>query len=295
MPSVYRSTAARDQVRNWCTEQIDAWQVPHIRSELMTSAGVTGVVAAGPAPQPEQPSIVLVPGTNMSAAVSLEAARALSERRHTVVLDVPGQPGLSAGLRPRRGRMAWYGRWLAETLEQAVPGPAVVIGHSLGGAIALAASSPRIVGRVLVSPAGLARLKVPPPVLADTLPWLVRPSVPRAAQLLRRMLAPGRRVPADLCAWMALVGRCCRSSLAPPPLPSELLVRQNSAPRLVMAGRHDIFLPPGSLGPAARRRLGVGLHVVDGAGHLLLDEQPDRVADLVEEFCDNSLVDHRPG
>ncbi|MGA4799940.1 alpha/beta fold hydrolase [Streptomyces lavendulocolor] len=39
-------------------------------------------------------------------------------------------------------------------MESAVPGPAVVVGHSLGGAIALACSSSRITGRILVSPAG---------------------------------------------------------------------------------------------------------------------------------------------
>lgn len=36
------------------------------------------------------------------------------------MLDVPGQPGLSADVRPRRGRAAWYGQWLTEALLIAI-------------------------------------------------------------------------------------------------------------------------------------------------------------------------------
>jgi pimeloyl-ACP methyl ester carboxylesterase len=151
--SIYKSSRDRARVRLWCGERLDAWGVDRDRRELTTSAGITSVVTVGSAPTGGAPSIVLLPGTNMNAAVSLAAATALSADWHTVVLDVPGQPGLSGDWRPRRGRMTWYGNRLGEALERAVPGPALVVGHSLGGAIALACSSSRITGRVLVSPA----------------------------------------------------------------------------------------------------------------------------------------------
>ncbi|ONI51795.1 MULTISPECIES: alpha/beta fold hydrolase [unclassified Streptomyces] len=170
-------------------------------------------------------------------------------------------------------------------LESAAPGPAVVVGHSLGGAVALACGSPRIVGRVLLSSAGLTRLRVPAPLLTATVPWLLRPSVPRSTALLRRMAAPGGEVPDHLSTWMDLVARCCRTSLAPTPLPSGLLGLRRPVPALVVAGRFDPFLPPRVLGPSARRRLGAEFGVVEGAGHLLLDEAPDAVLALVEEFC----------
>lgn len=76
-----------------------------------------------------------------------------------------GAPGLSVDVRPRRGRSAWYGQWLSEALEQSVPCEILAMGHSLGEAIVLASASARIVGRVLLSNAGLSACriaKVPP-------------------------------------------------------------------------------------------------------------------------------------
>ncbi|MDJ0466646.1 alpha/beta fold hydrolase [Streptomyces sp. H27-C3] len=282
MASVYRSDNARLRVRAWCIQQLEAGGIGHVRHEMMTSAGRTSVVVAGPSPATGAPSVVLLPGTNMNAAMSLAVISALSADWHTVVLDVPGQPGLSSGDRPCRARMAWYGNWLNQALEQAVPGAAVVVGHSLGGAIALAGSTPRITGRVLVSSAGLARLRVSPSLVAASVPWLMRPSRPRAERLLQHMVAPGRPVPGGMVTWMDLVATCCRSSLAPGPLPAAILKERRSIPSVVATGRHDTFLPPHVLGPAARRALGAEVKVVDGAGHLLLEERPDAVAALVQ-------------
>ncbi|MFI6106305.1 alpha/beta fold hydrolase [Streptomyces sp. NPDC051310] len=180
--------------------------------------------------------------------------------------------------------MTWYRNWLSEALESAVPGPAVVVGHSLGGAIALACSSSRITGRILVSPAGLTRLRVSPSVMRATVPWLVRPSVRSARRLLAHMVAPSSPVPENLATWMSMVAASCRSSLVPAPLPATLLSDRRSAPCMVKTGRHDVFLPPEALGPATRHGLGVDVQVVESAGHLLMDERPDAVAAAVRAF-----------
>ncbi|MFJ9887301.1 alpha/beta fold hydrolase [Streptomyces sp. NPDC091287] len=286
MTSVYRSEQARAEVRRWCVHRIDGSDLARACSDVVTSAGVTGVVTAGPEPRDGEPSVVLLPGTNMNAALCLPVAEAIARERHVVLLDLPGQPGLSADGRPRTKRSSWYGKWLTEALESAVPGPVVVVGHSLGGAVALACDAPQIVGRVLLSSAGITRLRVPVPLLAATVPWLLRPTVARSTALVRRMAAPGQGHVADgLGEWMDLVGRCCRTSLAPPPLPSGLLELRRSVPALVVAGRFDPFLPPRHLGPAARRRLGAEFRVIEGAGHLLLEESPEAVLVAVREFC----------
>ncbi|MER7098671.1 alpha/beta fold hydrolase [Streptomyces humidus] len=185
-----------------------------------------------------------MPGTITNGAVYRHIAEALAARWPTVVLDVPGQPGLSADIRPCRGRSAWYGQWLTEALDQTVPGEALVVGHSLGGAIVLASASLRIAWRVVLSSAGLVRLLVPPAVLVRAVPWLTRPTVPRAARMLRPMVAPGGRVPDELAEWMALVARCCRSSLAPPPLPPA---------RWPSAGRCPVWWPPAATTSSCRR------------------------------------------
>lgn len=196
MPSsIYRSPAARERVHSWCEERLAAWPVPHSRTLIETSAGPTIVVRTDPGPGAGRAAIVLIPGTNMNAAVSLGFAEALSPLAPLIVLDVPGQPGLSTGERPRRHRMDRYGRWLTEILARVTSEPVVVVGHSLGGAIALASASDLISGRALVSTAGLVRLQVGASVLGATVPWLLRPSVPRAERLVRHMSSPGAPVP----------------------------------------------------------------------------------------------------
>ncbi|WP_280220103.1 alpha/beta fold hydrolase [Nocardia neocaledoniensis] len=288
MASVYKSAKAQRLIQDWCRNRVDDWDVEHRRWDAMTAAGVTSVVAAG-LDQAMAPTVVLVPGTNMNAAVSLSFAEKLARRWPTLILDVPGQPGLSAARRPRRNRMAWYGQWLTEALENTTTGPAVVVGHSLGGAIALACPSPRIAGRVLISPAGLVRLAVGPSILAATIPWLARPTTTRTNRLLRHMLAPEHGVNAELSDWMTLVARHCHSSLAPMPLSAAALnAAREGAPCLVAAGRDDTFLPPGRIGPGVRRRLDTELRSVAHCGHLGLDEQPDEIVALVAEVVTRS-------
>src|SRR6185437_3752550 len=64
--------------------------------------------------------------------------------------------------RPWRGRLAWYGRVLDEVLAAAGLDEVVLAGNSLGAAVALAAGSPRVAARALISPAGIVRLSVDP-------------------------------------------------------------------------------------------------------------------------------------
>ncbi|WP_338894314.1 hypothetical protein WBG99_00150 [Streptomyces sp. TG1A-60] len=49
MASVYRDAAHQQRVRNWCLERLGEWDVPHLRHEVPTTAGVArrpgGIVA----------------------------------------------------------------------------------------------------------------------------------------------------------------------------------------------------------------------------------------------------------
>jgi pimeloyl-ACP methyl ester carboxylesterase len=278
--SVYRSAEGQHAVQDWCSRRLDRWTVPHIRGHVCTGAGITHVVNTGSGP----PTVVVVPGTNANAALYELLAAVLAPRWPTMLLDLPGQPGLSAGDRPSRDRCAWYGRWLADVLAQMVTQPVIVIGHSLGGAIVLACDSPYIGGRLLVSTAGLARTKITPAVLGATLPWMLRPTPTRSSALVSQFLAPGHRPPPSLVDWYTLIARHTRSSLAPPVLPTRLLTRRTSVACIVATGRHDVFLPPERLQRPAVQQLNTRLRVIPGAGHLVTDEQPECLVPLLEEI-----------
>ncbi|WP_371637666.1 alpha/beta hydrolase [Streptomyces zaomyceticus] len=212
--SIYRSAEGREAVRRWCVEELAAWQVPHECRVFQAGGAETHAVVAGSG----GPTVVVVPGTNFNAAACLPLATALATRYRTVLVDVPGQPGLSSGERGlAEGRLDWYGAWLSDAIEACASGPVIVLGHSFGAAIALSSASPR-------------------PALVD---------------------------------WMTFVARHARSSGAP----ALARVPSRSVPRRVVTGEHDVFLPPRRLRAAVHRTLGVELGVVEGAGHLVIEEQ----------------------
>ena len=283
MKSAYINTPSGEVIGRWCTEQLREWDTAHQRRTITTSAGPTHIVTLGPTHE-SAPTVVVIPGTNMNTAASLPFLAELATRHRVIALETPGQPGLSAPQRPSKDRLTWYGRWLDETLEQTVPDTAVLLGHSLGAAIALACPSERIAGRVLVAPAGLVRLKVTPRLLTATMAWLAAPSPDHTHRLLHLMTGPEQSVTPHLVEWMTLVARYCRTTLAPTPLPPGLLGSCRSVPCVVATGSHDIFLPPARLEPAVRDLLGTELRVLPNCGHLALDDAPAGVVELVDHL-----------
>ncbi|QLH25323.1 hypothetical protein [Streptomyces sp. Rer75] len=125
MTAIYKSAAAHRDVERWCTNRLARWPVAHRTMALATCIGRTHIVAAGEGDGPQQatPCVVVVPGTNFNAATSIPLATALAAHWPTYVVDVPGQPGLSAGDRPGQHRLTQYGRWLQEVLDEVSPGP----------------------------------------------------------------------------------------------------------------------------------------------------------------------------
>lgn len=278
--SIYRSERGREAVRDWCTGQLAAWDLPHATREVDVRGAATHVTVAGAGAA----TVVFVPGTNFNTATSLPLLDELARDFAVVALDVPGQPGLSSGTRDPAGGIRWYGEWLDAAVEQVVPTlpgpsgrPVVLLGHSFGGAVVLA-SRRQGVFRLVASTGGLCRLRLTPAVLLAFVRWTVRPSRASSRGILTPMLAKGGVPRPELVEWMTLVGRHTRTSTSPDH------VEQPSWRGAVLAvsGAQDVFLPPARLGPAVRRALGVELSIVDQAGHLIVEEAAGRLRELVQ-------------
>ena len=282
MATVYKNPRGQRAVRQWCSDALSRAGFPLTTTTLNTSAGRVALTTAGSG----EPRVVLVPGTGFNAAVALPWLRALSGRWTTTVVDLPGQPGLSDPRRPRRARLSWYGRLLDEILTAMDVDGAVLVGNSLGAAVVLAAGSPRIAARALVSPAGIIRLGVDPELALVSAGWLLRPTAGRTRRMLRLFVGPGEEPPRTEVEWMALMAACCRTTLSPPPLPAELLARRAELPCAVGVGEHDRFLPPRRLAPAVRRTMALDLRVFPGAGHLTTPAHLDEVVTLIAEVAD---------
>ncbi|MFE1166399.1 alpha/beta fold hydrolase [Nocardiopsis sp. NPDC058789] len=277
---VYRSELAERTIRGWCGERLDEYPDLVFLPEITTSIGPTRAfrMPGGPGTP-----VVVLSGTNFNSALSASPASDMTEERDVYLVDLPGQPGLSCGVRPRGHRAEAYGGWFDEVLPELVDRPAVVLGHSLGAAVALA-SKPRdlVRGMVLVNPAGLTGAATPPELMRVTLPWMIGPRDDKSTRLLNFMSGPDFRHPVHpFAAWMTMVGRCCRTSLAPGPLPTESLLAWQKRNVIVATGSDDAFFSPARLHGPARRFLDTDLHVLEGAGHLAPYEFPEQVRALV--------------
>jgi pimeloyl-ACP methyl ester carboxylesterase len=116
--------------------------------------------------------------------------------------------------------------------------------------------------------------------LASTV-WLLSPTPEHTRGMLRLFVAPGAEPPATEVEWMALMASSCRTTLAPAPLPAELLARRAGQPCVVAVGAHDRFLPPRRLVPAVRRTMGLDVRVFAGAGHLTTTDHLDEMVSVV--------------
>lgn len=270
--SVYRSETGRRAVEAWCEAALDGWDHTHQR----TIVGRTHITSAG-----DGPPVVVLPGTNFCAAAMLPFLDYLATRCRCHAVDLPGQPGLSDATRIRP--LAAHRRWLDDVLGWLDARP-IVVGHSLGAAIAMQIDPSRVAGLVLVNPAGFIPARMTPRLLGATLPWLVHPTEATATGLVRFMTAGGTP-PTAVPTWLAIVGRACHPSTAPAPLPADTLTSLQAVPVRVVAGAADPFFPVARLLAAvARSGIGGGAApvVVAGGGHLLLDQNPAEVTALIE-------------
>ena len=272
--SIYRSDDARAAIRRWCEERLTDGALETRQVETSLGSTFTATTGAGH-------DVVLLPGTNFATATWTPLIETLRSAGRVTAVDLPGQPGMSAGERPARDA---YGPWLREVIAARELVRPVVVGHSLGGLVALlgASGSDAVGGLVLVDTAGLTRLRLVPG-LVDGMRWLLRKDAPSSRALLAGMSGPGVAPPEHLVAWMTLVARHVRSSLAPRPLPAATLAEVR-CPARVVTGQDDLFLSPRKVGLAAGAITGpTAATEVPRAGHLLPFERPDVVLTAVRD------------
>ncbi len=229
------------------------------------------------------PPLVLVHGAGGTHRHWPEELRALPGRR-VIALDLPGHGG-SPG--PAPGDVAGFARNALGLLDALGVARAVVAGHSMGGAVALAAAlaaPERMAGLVLVGTG--ARLRVSPAVMqatadpaalaaaADSMAGWSFGSL--AGLEMRREFAAGLLAGApgvvhgDFAACDAF----------------DVMARLGEirAPALVVCGSEDRLTPLKYSEYLRDHLAGARLEVVPGAGHMVMLEAPAAVALAVEAF-----------
>jgi pimeloyl-ACP methyl ester carboxylesterase len=254
--------------------------------------------------QGQGPALLLVHGLGGHMAhFTYEVARQLAHHHRVVTVDRPGsgystrRPGTSAGLREQAAALAG----LIDRLELEQP---LVVGHSLGGAVALALAldyPDRVAGLSLLAPLTHLPDEVPPafgalathsPRLRRLIAWTVATpgAIARGNAMLAEVFAPDA-VPADfatrggglLSLWP---GQFLATADDLGALPDELpgyssRYAELRMPVAVLFGRDDRILPWREHGEALACKVPHAvLEVVDG-GHMLPVAQPDLTVQFI--------------
>jgi pimeloyl-ACP methyl ester carboxylesterase len=245
--------------------------------------------------------LVLLHGLGGTAANWALLAPRLAETHRVVLVDLPGHGG-SEPL-PAAPGIGTYADRIAVLVERLGLAPVVVVGHSLGGLVALrlAARRPDVVGSlVLAAPAGIGSGTRAAERALAIAGW-VQPGrrisaywrVVARSDALKR-IAFGRWFVADPAALgheavEALLGEinlhtdtdsARRALTADDP---RLDLHDVRCPALVLWGAEDRQLPVDDAFDYARR-LRASLRVIADAGHLLIVERPDACFDAIERF-----------
>lgn len=154
MDKIYRSEEGRNAILNQYAAFLSFWPPPHTHHVISTKFGDTFVVESG---NTQGHPLVLLHGAASNSAMWMGDASILGQTYHVFAVDIIGEPGSSAPIRPDMAS-GNYSHWLGQVLDGLGVSKAALAGNSLGGWIALdfAVHAPeRVSALVLLAPSGL--------------------------------------------------------------------------------------------------------------------------------------------
>lgn len=206
-------------------------------------------------------------------------------------LLAPDLPGFGSTPRPRglQPSLVSYGRWLADWVDREVgPRPVVLVGHSLGGSVALHAAGhlgERLRGLVQIGAGGGVYQPRPFRQLrrGGSLLLGLRPRAMADWPLLARLRSP---LVADMRAARGLLA-CSTNRGAVRQLPR--LAHALNVPSLWIAGSEDQVMAPRYVRHLAGYSADHQLEVLEGAGHLPMCQMPRELAALMRSWLEQEV------
>ncbi len=247
------------------------------------SEALTLYYARARAENPRYPPLVLVHGAGGSHLSWPPTLRRLP-RADVIALDLPAH-GRSAG--KGRADVYEYAEDVRALMDALALPPAVIVGHSMGGAIAqaLALRAPqRVAGLVLLGTGSKlpvapelppALLRAPKATVARLMDWAWAAQTPDAVkqQGAQLMLEAGPQVLHDDFAACAAFD--VRADVA-----------RIAAPTLVVGGSDDRMVPPKFSRSLAESIPNAELRILEGAGHMFPLERPQELAEVLVDWLE---------
>jgi pimeloyl-ACP methyl ester carboxylesterase len=260
--------------------------------ELKVDGRTVYAATGGRTFDPGRPAVLLVHGAGMDHTVWQLPARWLAWHGHSVLaVDLPGH-GRSEG--PVLGSVPEMAQWLGRAMDAAGVERAAVVGHSMGGAVALemAAALPERISRIALLgtaaaiPVNAALLEAareaPERAYGMITAWSHGPAarmgghpVPGLWMTGGSLALLGRNAPGVLHADLA----ACAAWTSGPEAAGRVRCRA-----LVILAANDLMTPPRNGAALARLIAGARTVTLSDCGHMLVAEQPDATLDALIGF-----------
>ena len=255
------------------------------------------------------PTILLLHGAGASSHSFAQVMPRLAQRYRVIAVDLPGH-GFTRRGPVARLRLPHVANDIAALLAAEGIGPQVIVGHSAGAAVALEMTRHVPVKGIVALNGALSAFEGVAgwlfPALAKLLAlnpftafFFARTATPRnVAQMIEAtgstltdaQLAPYFRLVRDRAHVDGTLSMMAQWDLRP------LVARlpRIDVPVLVLSGERDSAVAP-STGAAAARNLPDASHqIVTGLGHLMHEEDPARLTDLILCFVEGRLAGLAP-
>lgn len=289
---VYRSAEAAMAVETQYRRILEQWPVPKTELYLPTRQGSTFVLACG---LQSAPPLVLLHGSLANSASWMLDVALWSTKFRLFAVDMIGEPGLSARVRPELAGDA-HALWLDDVFEGLGLSSAALVGTSLGGWLALDYASRRpaaVRALALISPAGIGRqknflLKAAPLLLLG--PWGKR-------KMWELVFGPApRTLPEEvqpLAELMRTVGRAVKPRVVSIPRLTDAQLSKLGMPILTIVGGRDVLLNSQDTRERLQRTVPQAEIGFIEAGYHFLPDQGSRVMDFLERSVSSPGIDVR--
>ncbi len=250
----------------------------------------------------DKPALVLMHGWGMHSAVWHSWLPSLTPHFRLLAIDLPGM-GRSAGIRPEHWSVEQLAEMVQQQLGPRLQGPALWLGWSLGGIVAmeLARSRPQLVRGVITvasNPCFVQQDNYPSGMPAETFASFgeeLRQDWQKTLNRFVMLMAQGSQQPKhvirQLKSVLSLYRQCPPTGLVPA---LELLNRDYRAlfgavecPRLHLLAESDALVPAAVVDQPALTGCG---EIVSDCSHLPFLDQPEamaaRIVDFHEELAD---------
>ena len=280
MTNIYKSEAGRHAVEGQYRRVLERWPVAWEQRIVSTRQGDTFVIVCG---DPLAPPLVLFHGSGTNAASWMRDVATWGQHHRVYVVDMIGEPGLSAPSRPPLASSA-YAEWLDDVWAGLGLEKASVVGISLGGWLGLdfAIRRPnRVRSLSLISPSGIGRQNYMLLLKVGVLQLFGKWGLVKSLELVSGRTAA---LPKPMVDALLVVFRHFRPRMGRVPRFTDTDLAGLSMPVQVVVGSDDALLNSRETRERVERFVRNGrVTYVENAGHIL-PPQTATVAEFLKEL-----------